>query len=442
MREKTIAAIATPPGDGGIAIIRISGEEAIAIANQILSYDVSLQKSHTLKLGSVLGKSGLIDQALVSVMHAPNSFTGEDVVEIQCHGGSFVSQKVLEAVIQAGASIAAPGEFSMRAYLNRKIDLAKAEAIGTLIHAQNELALSAASDQLQGKLSQKIQNFQKELTQIAAIIEAWVDYPEEGLEFASVMDILSKLEAIQKELCALELSFRDGRIASYGINLCILGAPNVGKSSLMNALAGYNKAIVTPIAGTTRDVLEEKIRIGNLHFNLIDTAGIRETSEEIEQEGIRRSFEKAEKADLILLVLDASRPMEAREIELSKTLPLEKTLIVWNKKDIATAQEGLLISAKDGTGLDELKEAIEKLIWNKGAPAKDQIMLTQERHYKAVKETINALNLVIHGLETDLSAEFISFDLRQALKSLSSIIGTNVTEDILNEIFSKFCVGK
>jgi tRNA modification GTPase len=330
----------------------------------------------------------------------------------------------------------------MRAYLNGKIDLAKAEAIGALIHAQNELALSAASDQLQGSLSRKIESFQKELTQIAAIIEAWVDYPEEGLEFASVMDILSKLEAIQKELYALERSFRDGRIASYGINLCILGAPNVGKSSLMNALVGYNKAIVTPIAGTTRDVLEEKIRIGNLHFNVIDTAGIRETSEEIEQEGIRRSFEKAEKADLILLVLDASRPMEAREIELSKTLPAEKTITIWNKKDIGTAREGLLISAKEGTGLDELKEAIEKLIWNKGSTPKDQIMLTQERHYKAVKEATHALNLVIHGLETDLSAEFISFDLRQALKSLSSIIGTNVTEDILNEIFSKFCVGK
>lgn len=448
MKEQntTIAAIATPPGEGGVAMIRISGKEAREIASSCFSHDVLTQESHTLKFGTILDEhKNPIDEVLLAVMQAPRSFTGEDVVEIYCHGGSFVSQKILKRILSCGAKAAGPGEFSLRAYLNGKIDLAKAEAIASLIHAKNDLALSAEESQLRGALSLKITKFQESLTEVAAIIEAWVDYPEEGLEFASKEEILQKLQFIALELTNLKATFRDGRILSHGIDLCILGAPNVGKSSLMNALIGYDRAIVTDIAGTTRDVLEEKIQFGSLHFNLIDTAGIRPfTSDIIEKEGMRRSLEKAEKADILLLVLDSSRPLLEEEKELQKSLPEEKTLVVYNKIDLGAPYtgKGICISAEKGLGLDHLKKAIEEHIFEKGPPSKEAIILTKERHYKAVEEALSALKLVIEGLEGDLSAEFISFDLRQALKHLSSIMGINVTEEILNEIFSKFCVGK
>ncbi len=447
--SRTIAAVATPPGEGGVAIIRISGEEAIAVADRLFSRDVNAIKSYRLQFGKVLDEAGHpIDEILLAVMRAPRSFTGEDVVEIHCHGGRIITERVLARILACGAEPAAPGEFSQKAYLNGKLDLAQAEAIQQLIAAKSGRAADAAEQQLSGALSRKVSDLQQRLTGIAAIIEAWVDYPEEGLEFATEEELLADLEAVHKELAHLQATFRDGRILTHGINLCILGAPNVGKSSLMNALLGYERAIVTDIAGTTRDVLQEELRLGDLHFNLIDTAGIRETTEVVEQEGIRRSHQTAEKADLILAVLDSSRPLTAEEQQLVTSLPASKTLLIWNKSDIAAHTAEICdllsvhISARQGTGLDELTRAIHTLVWEEGPPSKEEIVITQERHHRALTAACEALAVTIDGLRGDLSAEFISFDLRGALKSLGTIIGTNITEDILGEVFSKFCVGK
>ena len=439
--ETTIAAIATPPGEGGIAVIRLSGADAFSIASHCFSR--TIKQSHHAHYGHILNEDhSKLDEVLLLPMKGPHSFTGEDVIEIHCHGGRLITQKVLSRLITLGAHPAAPGQFSHRAFLNGKLDLAQAEAVAQLIHAKNEHALIAAESQLEGTLSKKVAHFQGQLTQIAAIIEAWVDYPEEGLEFASHEEIVSQFESTLHEMESLAATFKDGKILNEGINLCILGAPNVGKSSLMNALLGFDRAIVTDIAGTTRDLLNEEMKSGHLHYNLVDTAGIRITDEVVEKEGIRRSHEAAQKADLILMMLDATNP------QLIEGLPKEKTLLVWNKIDLPhTISEiddlySVQISAKNHTGIDQLKSGIEKLVLENGAPAKDQIIITQERHYRALNEAIEMVSKVITGLQTDLSAEFISFDLRQALKSLSLIIGTNVTEDILDEIFSKFCVGK
>ncbi|MCF7853138.1 MAG: tRNA uridine-5-carboxymethylaminomethyl(34) synthesis GTPase MnmE [Simkaniaceae bacterium] len=447
---QTIAAIATPPGEGGIAVIRISGQHALDVASKLFSKDVMQLPSHTVHFGHVLTKEGeRLDDVLLIVMKAPRSFTGEDTVEIHCHGGLIISRKVLARVLECGAAPAGPGEFSKKAFLNGKIDLSQAEAIQELISAKNDLACSAAENQLQGALSKRIQSLQKTLTHIAAIIEAWVDYPEEGLEFASEEEILDQLTTIQHHLNALIKGFRDGRILNHGLNLCILGSPNVGKSSLMNTLLGYDRAIVTDIAGTTRDVLQETLKLGDLHFNLIDTAGIRETEEIIEQEGIRRSKKAAMQADLILTLFDATRAPTQEEIDLIASLPANKTLLVWNKMDLPHASPleiaplfAVHISAKAQMGIDQLKQAIESILWQGEMPSKDHIFLTQERHYTTLCECRASLDRVIDGLRSGLSAEFISFDLRDLLKRLGTIIGTDVTEDILNEIFSKFCVGK
>lgn len=448
--SQTIAAIATPPGEGGIAVIRISGEHALDIAQKLFSKNVLSLPSRMITFGKILDSNRtVIDDVLLFTMRAPHSFTGENVVEIHCHGGVFITQQVLSRVFQCGASPAEPGEFSQRAFLNGKIDLAQAEAIQQLIHAKSDLALSAAKTQLNGHLSKTISQWQNKLTHIAAIIEAWVDYPEEGLEFASHETILSQLSSIHGEIEALKDSFYDGRTLNQGIDLCILGAPNVGKSSLMNALIGFDRAIVTDIAGTTRDILEAEIKWGGLHFNLIDTAGIRTTDEIIEQEGIRRSLEASQKADLILVVLDASRSLEEHELKLISALPKQKTLLVWNKIDLphlAIPQiEDLFsveISVKNLMGLSHLKETILSLIYQEKRFSKEEVMITQERHYQALFEALNYLKQVINGLQTNVSAEFISFDLRATLKALGRIVGTDVTEDILNAIFSNFCVGK
>lgn len=445
MNTDPIAAIATPAGEGAIAIIRLSGKGALEIAESIFSRPISHLPSHTAHYGRILSKDGsTLDSVLLLIMKAPRSYTGEDSIEISCHGGSLIAKKVLARVIEAGARCAQPGEFSLRAFLNGKIDLAQAEAVQTLIAAKNELALSQAEKQLEGALSSSIRTFQKELTDIAAILEAWVDFPEEGLEFASMEEILATLTSICQKMEKLQATFHDGKMLHQGLRLCLLGAPNVGKSSLMNALLGKDRAIVTPIAGTTRDLLEEDLRLGSLHFKLIDTAGIRSTEEIVEQEGIRRSKQAHLEADVTLLLLDASRPLEQQDQLLLHTIDLQKSLIVWNKIDLGKPQhpEGIPISAKEKLGLDLLKAAIEQLIWKKGPPSKEEVILSEMRHHQALTEAIVACRTVIQGLQSGISAEFTASDMRQALYSLGQIIGTNVTEDILSAIFSKFCLGK
>jgi len=451
-KEDTIAAVTTPSGEGAIAVLRISGSNAFGVAETLFSGPVKEYKSHTAHYGNVLAADGkILDSVLLLVMKGPHSYTGEDTVEISCHGGSLVTRRVLERVFEAGARPAQPGEFSLRAVLNGKIDLAQAEAVQALIAAKSERALENAGMQLQGALSETISRFQKELTEVCAILEAWVDFPEEGLEFASMEELLDDLSRICKQMEKLHSTFHDGKVLHEGLSLCLLGSPNVGKSSLMNAFLGKERAIVTDIAGTTRDLLEENLRLGGLHFRLIDTAGIRDTQEIIEQEGIRRSKKAMHEADLILLLLDSSRPLLETDRALLRDAPQEKTLLVWNKIDLKN-QEAVLqenfsfpdvkISAKEKIGLEDLKEAIEKLIWKNGPPSKDEVAITQLRHYQALTQAISSCKAVIDGLKRDVSAEFVAFDMRTCLNELGTIIGTNVSEDILSAIFSKFCLGK
>lgn len=446
MNEDTIAAIATAPGMGAISVIRISGKNSFTIGEEIFSRSIQNFKTHTAHYGNILQADGsLIDSVLLLIMRGPRSYTGEDSIEISCHGGDLVTRRVLERVFEAGARPANPGEFSLRAYLNGKLDLAQAESVQELIAAKNELALQNAEKQLEGALSHEIRKFQTELTDIAAILEAWVDFPEEGLEFTSMEEITQKLATTCSSMEKLRSTFHDGKVLHSGLKLCLLGAPNVGKSSLMNALLGKDRAIVTEIAGTTRDLLEEDLHLGSLHFKLIDTAGIRDTQEIIEQEGIRRSQAAIKEADLILLLLDANKEISQEDRKLLELAPSEKTIVVWNKIDIASPKESIPsieISAKQRVGLDLLKNAIEKRVWKKGPPPKDEVLITQQRHFHALTSAINACKAVLHGLQTGISAEFVASDMRACLSSLGSIIGADVTEDILTAIFSKFCLGK
>lgn len=443
--QQTIAAVATPPGVGGVAIVRISGKEALAVAAKIFSGPVLSYRSHTVHFGKI----GDIDEVLLLVMRSPRSYTGEDTVEIHCHGGTLITQRILEVVLRAGARAAGPGEFTYRAFINGKIDLAQAEAVQELIGAKNDLAIQMAKQQLEGKLSKHIASFQKRLTDIAAILEAWVDFPEEDLEFATMDEIIAQLQEIKKEMEELSATFDDGKIASHGISLCLSGPPNAGKSSLMNALLGTERAIVTDIPGTTRDLLEEEMKLGDLHFRLIDTAGIRETKEIVEQEGIRRSKRAMEQADLILLVLDASCRIDEEAVQLIEMAPKQKTLIVWNKIDlpvVACIEMGVFrhvkVSAKEGIGLKELCDQIHQIVWKEGPPSKEEIVITSMRHAQALSRAIGALEILIGGLQTGISPEFVSSDMRNTLSELGTIIGTNITEDILSAIFSKFCIGK
>ncbi len=447
---QTIAAIATPPGEGGVAIVRISGNDAVGIAEKIFSGPIRAYKTHTAHFGNVIDVEGnVVDEALALVMLAPKSYTGEDTIEIHCHGGTLITRRVLDTILKAGARPAQPGEFTFKAFINGKLDLAQAEAVQQLIGAKSELALQMAECQLQGKLSTLICSFQKKLLDIAAILEAWVDFPEEDLEFASMEEVITQLTDVLKALQQLNDTFHDGKIASHGISLCLAGPPNVGKSSLMNALLGKERAIVTNIPGTTRDLIEEEMKLGALHFRLIDTAGIRETEEIIEREGIRRSKEALQQADLILLVLDAARGICRESEHLIAQAPKEKTLLVWNKIDLTHDPVPFLefphsasVSAKEGIGLDQLRQQIDQFIWRKGPPSKDEVIITSVRHHQALICAIEALQTLIEGLKTQISPEFVSSDMRKVLGELGIIIGLNITEDILSAIFSKFCVGK
>jgi tRNA modification GTPase len=445
-KKDTIGAISTAPGIGAIALVRLSGPKAFEIAGSVFSGSVETLPTHTAQYGKILSQDGTsIDHVLLTVMKGPRSYTGEDVVEISCHGGNLIPRAVLERLFEAGARPAEPGEFSLRAFLNGRIDLAQAEAVQELIAAKGEEAMRQAQRQLEGVLSKRISEFQTELTDVAAILNAWVDFPEEGLEFASMEEILKQLEETCLKMEHLSHTFHNGKRLYIGLSLCLLGAPNVGKSSLMNALLGEDRAIVTEIPGTTRDLIEGDFSLAGLHFRLIDTAGIRETEEVIEKEGIRRSRKAAKEADLILLLLDATRPLGAADLELIELAPPEKTLRVWNKIDIGKVDpkiSTLAISAKMRLGLSELEAAIQKLVWKNGPPSKEEVIITKMRHYQALTNATQFCRACIEGLKQGVSPEFATSDLRNCLLELASILGANVTEDILSAIFSKFCLGK
>jgi tRNA modification GTPase len=447
IKGETIAAVATPPGEGGVAIVRIAGDQAVEVVSKIFTGPVHSYKNHTLHFGKVVNPAGdIVDEVLLVVMRAPHSYTGEETVEIHCHGGSLITRHVLQTVLDAGAKAALPGEFTFKAYMNGKIDLAQAEAVQTVIAAKNDLALKAAESQLQGALSKKVQQFQKELLDITAILEAWVDFPEEGLEFASMEEVIASLTQTKTKMETLSQTFDDGKMLHEGLTLCLSGAPNVGKSSLMNALLGKDRAIVTEIAGTTRDLLEADVKIGGLHFKLLDTAGIRAAEEMVEQEGIRRSLKALSEADLILMVLDGARGIQQEDQEILAQVPTDKTVVIWNKVDLLSEHKkpegAIAISAKEKTGLDTLKAAIEAVVWKKGMPSKEEVMITHVRHFQALTSAACHITQVIHGLKNDISPEFLAADMRAALKDLGTIIGQDISEEILSAIFSKFCVGK
>lgn len=447
---ETIAAIATPPGEGGVAIIRISGSQAVDVASKVFSGPIASYKSHTVHYGHIHNPQGdRIDDVLIIPMLGTRSYCGEDTIEIHCHGGSLITRRVLDVVLQAGARAARPGEFTFKAFINGKIDLAQAEAVQELICAKNERALDAAEEQLKGSLSQAILSFQYTITQIAAILEAWVDFPEEGLEFATMEEICADLEEICLKMQALANTFHDGKIIHDGITVCLIGSPNVGKSSLMNALLDKERAIVSHIPGTTRDVLEDHMRLNGLNFKLMDTAGIRTTEEVIEQEGIRRSQAAMQQADLILLVLDAAKGLDDQDQWLLDNMPKAKSIAIWNKIDLPHSPFPQLpiphvvtLSAKNKTGIESLKKAIDAIIWEGGPPSREEVLITNVRHKESLIKAIDSCQQVINGLKNNLSPEFISMDMRQALNDLGTIIGTNVGEDILSAIFSKFCIGK
>lgn len=447
---ETIAAIATPPGEGGVAIIRIAGNHALDVAAQLFSGPVKSYASHTAHFGKICNLKGeYLDDVLLLVMLGKRSFAGEDTVEIQCHGGRLLTRRILEAVLSAGARAALPGEFTFRSFINGKIDLAQAEAIQELIGAKNEKALNAAENQLKGALSTAIESFQNGLTETAAVLEAWVDFPEEGLEFATFEELDAAIEKVAGKIRTLAATFHEGKILHDGLSLCLAGCPNVGKSSLMNALLDKERAITSPFPGTTRDVLEDQFMLNGLHFKLSDTAGIRESVEEIEIEGIRRSKIAIEEADLILFVLDASKGLRQEDQDLFRYLPKKKSILVWNKIDLPHPPlphldfpHVALLSALKREGLERLHRMIDAVIWEANPPSKEEVLITNVRHREALEGAVESLERVQEGLRRGVSPEFLTSDMRLALAQLGKIIGTNVPEDILSAIFSKFCIGK
>lgn len=447
---ETIAAVATPPGEGGVAIIRISGKDALAVASKVFTGPVHTYPTHTVHYGKILNEAKeFVDDVLLIPFIGNRSFTGEDTIEIHCHGGAILTRRVLDLILRSGARAALPGEFSFRAFINGKIDLAQAEAIQELIGAKNERALDAAGAQLQGRLSACISAFQSQLTEVAAVLEAWVDFPDEGLEFATMDELCQTLEEAQSAMQHLADTFHEGRIIHEGIALCLAGAPNVGKSSLMNALLDRERAIVSHVAGTTRDVLEDHLRLNGLNCRIIDTAGIRESEEIVEKEGIRRTRESMKNADLILLVLDAHRGLDSFEQQLLMESDPKKTVGIWNKIDLEhpplpelPLAHVVTISAKEKTGLETLRKMIDKVIWQEGPPSREEALITNIRHKESLEQAIDFCGRVIEGLRTEVSPEFVAMDMRSCLSELGKVIGTNVGEDILSAIFSKFCIGK
>lgn len=460
MHSDTITAISTAMAGSGIGIIRISGDDALSVIDRIYySKDnkkkISDQDSHTIHYGYIRDNGEIIDEVLVMLMRGPRSFTAEDTVEINCHGGVYAMRRVLDTVIKNGARPAEPGEFTKRAFLNGRIDLSQAEAVIDVIQAKNEYALKSSISQLKGAVYKAIVGLRERILYQIAYIESALDDPEHiSLEGYS--------QTLKKEtgelLCQLQklvASADNGRVFKEGIQTVILGKPNAGKSSLLNALTGEERAIVTDIAGTTRDVLEESITLSGITLNVIDTAGIRYTDDIVEKIGVSRAKEKAKEADLILYVADSSMPMDENDKEIIETLAGKRAVILLNKTDLdavttpedvrrATDNQYALIelSVKENRGIDLLEEKLKEMFYQGELSFNDEIYITNARHKAALCESVESLKKVLDSIEMDMPEDFYSIDLMNAYTSLGSIIGESVGEDLVNEIFSRFCTGK
>ena len=454
MDNTTIAAIATPHGTGGISVIRVSGSECISICDKIFKAksgkSLAYAKTHTIHYGNIVVEGKIVDEVLVSVMRAPNTFTREDTVEINCHGGLVVTEKVLLAVISAGACLAAPGEFTKRAFLNGRIDLSQAEAVIDIINSPSSLALSVAAHQLGGSLSEDINNLRDSILEILAQINVTIDYPEEDIDDIEKEELISKLKNAKEKMSALLETSHRGKLIKDGINTVICGKPNVGKSSILNLLARDARAIVTDIAGTTRDVIEERITIGNAVLNVFDTAGIRSTSDTIESLGIDKSKECIKNAELVLFVADSAAGISDEDKEIFDSLDKKNVIVILNKSDIADINVNKMfdgytvikLSAKTGKGLNDLSSAIEKMFKLGQISAGDNNAITNLRHKEALGFALNSLSSAISSLEECIPYDIVSIDLTDSASRLGEITGKTVSDEIVDKIFARFCLGK
>ena len=446
--EDTICAITTGGGMSAIAVIRISGDQAINITNSIFSKDITNAKSHTIHFGTIVKKHNVIDEVLVSIFKNNSSFTGEESVEISCHGSVYIQNKITELLIEKGCRTATPGEFTMRAFKNGKLDLSQAESVADLISSENKTAHETALKQMRGGFSNTLQNLRKKLIDFASLIELELDFSEEDVEFADRKKFEDLLNLIIIELKKLITSFKLGNVIKNGIPVAILGAPNVGKSTLLNCLLNEEKAIVSNIAGTTRDAIEDELNIEGFKFRFIDTAGIRKTSDIIENLGIEKTIQKAETSNIILFLIDAKENIKKQLAELAKIKETnkDKLLIIVNKIDLnpkakKNIKDGIFISAKNNEGIEILKKRLLTFV-NTKQLSNNETIVTNLRHYNELQLTLHEIHTIIEGMKKNVSGDFLAVNIRQALFHLGSITGEVTTDTLLGNIFKKFCIGK
>jgi tRNA modification GTPase len=456
MIDDTIAAIATPLGEGGLAVIRVSGNHALGIVDKCFhpvgkgSTRAVKADTHTIHYGRITRNDQAVDEVLIAVMRAPRTFTREDVVEITCHGGLLPAKAVLDTILESGARLALPGEFTRRAFLNGRIDLAQAEAVADIINSRTEFALAAANEQLAGKFSQRINQLRDDLVATLAHIEAHIDFPDEDISPDTKDKLLARLKGGVSFIDQLLRTADEGQVLRRGIRAAIVGRPNAGKSSLLNQLLGRDRAIVSPIPGTTRDTIEETANIRGIPVVFVDTAGLREARDEIEIEGIKRSHQSLAQAELILHVLDASEPLTAEDQKYLVEFASRKRLLVRNKIDLPHALEWphdlhtpvMDVSCLTGAGIEMLKDAIKDVVWSGEIKAEMLQVMINSRHQDALRRARAALVSTRDGLRADQTLEVVAMELRIAVNAAGEIVGKTTTEDLLDSIFSQFCIGK